>query len=148
MKALWTLGALPLAALVSGCAAPTIPPAADTDMAVSSGTWAWRYRTYDIESGIEYPAGRIELSGRPGGYSFRYVLKEPNPCAAGSVAATVSTDDLNTIIIPVERMTGCGVRRFVLRKDGTGGRVDVKVQSKKGPTTWEPEERDRGLTAM
>lgn len=136
--------------LLTACAAPSVPPVSDAAVSAAdtSGTWSWRYRTYDVETGAEYPAGRAELSGRPGSYTFRLVIKEPSPCAIGSVPATVTVDLEHIVITPKERMKGCGLRRFTIRKDGAGGQVERRQESKSGPATWKIEEHERDLTAM
>lgn len=130
---------------LAGCASIFTPPVADgaVNGGATAGTWSWRYRTFDTLSGEEYPAGRAELSGRPGAYNFRLILNRPAPCADGSVPATVAVDDQHTVITAQPRMKGCGVRRFTIRNDGKGGRVD----SKSGDS-WLPDPHDRGLSRL
>ena len=135
--------------VLAACASSSGPPRPDSELSgdTQSGFWAWRYLTYDAETGDEMPAGRAELSGRPGDYRFRLALKNPAPCAASSLPARVATDDASIVITVSERMKGCGVRRFSIRKDGNGGTVERLVELKGRPAVWEPEEKERGLTA-
>src|SRR5687768_11994931 len=68
--------------ILAGCASTSTPPVADGAAigGATSGTWSWRYRTLDVLSGEEYPAGRAELSGGPSAYNFRLILNRPSPC--------------------------------------------------------------------
>lgn len=137
---------LAAASLLAGCAsAPSIPPVGDSVLGTSttSSTRTWRYRVFDVLSGEEFPAGTAQLSGRPGDYSFRLTVVYPAPCAQGTVAASVTTDETYTFITAQPRMRGCGVRRYVIRNDGTGGRVETK-----NGDSWVPDPYDRGLTRM
>jgi hypothetical protein len=140
---------LVVAGVLAACASPSAPPRPDSEFSsdAQSGSWAWRYRVYETETGEEWPAGRAELSGRPGSYRFRLALQSPAPCAASSLPARVTVDDASIVITVSERMKGCGVRRFTIRKDGGGGTVERLVELKGRPATWELEEKERGLTA-
>lgn len=138
-----------VAGMLAACASSSAPPRPDSELVgnAKSGFWAWRYRSYDVETGEEMPAGRAELSGRPSEYRFRLALKSPAPCAASSLPARVTVDDASIVITISERMKGCGVRRFTIRKDGSGGAVERLVELKGRPAVWELEDKERGLTA-
>ena len=148
MKAKICVG-LVVAGVLAACTSPSALPRPDTEISSDAqpGSWVWRYRVYDVETGEEQPAGRAELSGRPGSYRFRLALRMPAPCAASSLPARVALDEASIVITVSERMKGCGVRRFTISKDGSGGTTERLVEVKGRPAVWELEDKERGLTA-
>jgi hypothetical protein len=143
------LAALLLSSFVVGCATVASGPPADSNSATEapSGSWAWKYMTFDVLSGEALGAGRVELTGRPGAYKVRLVLKNPAVCNVGSNPATVTSTGADLVITTSPTLSGCAVRRFTIRKDGTGGTLDTLATSKSG-STWVPDEYDRGLTPL
>lgn len=117
--------------------------AAVTATADEGRTWRWDYKTYGVDTGRFMRGGVAQLTEEDGRYWFRLRLLNSHDCWVTTERADVTMDEKTMTIIPELRMHGCERRRYVINRDGSGGRMDV-FNGKE----WVPSEYDRGLTAL
>ena len=102
----------------------------------------WDYLSYSSITGRAASPGYLKLTeSSPGQFKVRLMFPGADFCYASDLAATVSDEPSQKIIVAAARMGGCPEIRFVLKADGLGGRREVRGAD----GAWVSDGVDRGL---
>lgn len=133
MKALKFLKAMVVAVAVMGCA-------------VAQADREWNYLYRSSTRGAVYN-GYLSLSdvSVDGNAKARLVTGGPGIdfCMGGGAPAVVTETDAEIVITVKPIMNDCRFQRFTIKKDGTGGYLEVMENS----SEWVRRTRDYGLTS-
>lgn len=124
---------------------------ATTGAQAADKTWAWDYQLSATSpaSGTQRPTSgknKAEMWLDKGVYTFRLRGNTAPTCFTTEETAAVTEDDTTFTVVPTPRFANCEKIRFVIKKDGTGGKQQNMV-GKKGAEQWEDADGDVGLTA-
>jgi len=103
----------------------------------------WNYQAYRNVGGTPQQSamGDVTLDEKGGKPTFQMTAGQLDQCYQTPLDAVVERTDETITITIVPLLRGCGDVRFVIKKDGTGGRREVKAGS-----GWRWDGLDRGLS--
>lgn len=97
-------------------------------------------------NGLTYAQAQL-FKEDDGTYRFRLQGAAADPCLNVKIDAEVESRETDLVITPSKRFPSCPSMRMVIKKDGSGGTVQM-LMGRKGAQTWETDEdRDYRLTA-
>jgi hypothetical protein len=103
----------------------------------------WTFQLYVDDQPFTWSTFRL-TEPSPGQYRARYVMPGGgwvDPCFRPELRATVVRTAEETIITVQPPMAGCGVRRLVIKTDGSGGRSE----NQQADGSWQWNGREHGL---